>query len=93
MTEKLLHRTYEAGSILCAVAEGRHGAGHTTLNGEDADALRVAYYEYWSAVGRPDTELHRCLARGIYAAESVQLWFIRPALATLLGRLEWTVER
>lgn len=78
--------------VLIAVVEGHYGAEHTILTGDDAERVRCAYCRYWIECGRPDSELHRCLARSIYASEGIQLWFLRPELAALLGKLEKMID-
>lgn len=78
--------------ILRAVVNGKYGQADADLVGDDAESVRMAYYRYWSDCGKPHSEFHRCLARAIFANEGIQLWFVRPALAAMLGALDRPVE-
>jgi hypothetical protein len=78
--------------ILRAVVNGDYGRADDTLIGDDAELVRMAYYRYWSDRGKPNSEFHRCLARAIFADEEIPLWFVRPALAAMLGAFDRPVE-
>lgn len=73
--------------ILRAVVDGRHGTDNAKLVGTDAEFVRSAYYSCWKRLGRPREELYTCLAHAIFGNDSIQLWFVRPALAVML--IQW----
>jgi hypothetical protein len=71
------------------VAEGLYGRGNILLTGEQADTVRAAYYAYWTWLGQPDCEIHKCLATALYSAESIRIEFVQPTVAVLIGELDF----
>lgn len=74
-------------NILREVAEGLYGRGNVVLTGEQADKIRAAYYAYWTALGQPNSEVHRCMATALFHAEVVRLEFVQPTVAVMIGEV------
>ncbi|CAJ0784604.1 hypothetical protein [Ralstonia chuxiongensis] len=71
--------------FLHAILRGDYGKGDVVLTGDEAEAVRNAYYQYWSSCGQPASRLHARVARSVYASKGIHLGLLRPALAALLG--------
>ncbi|CAJ0877193.1 hypothetical protein R20233_02302 [Ralstonia sp. LMG 32965] len=70
---------------LCEQVGEHYNRKRFILRGREAETVRNCYYRYWLASGKPNSRLHKRIARSVFASRNIHLRILLPALARLSG--------